>query len=87
MEVLVVTSKVKKFIVAKANMNCSAEVPQELTTHLETLIHSATIFAAADGRKTVMGRDVLSAIKEMTLKLKPVTAGAPAVPQITPDEF
>ena len=57
-EVLVVASKVKSFIKDKSGMNTSGAVPEELSKRLEVLLEKAIENAKADGRKTVMDRDV-----------------------------
>ena len=56
-EVLVVASKVKKYIKDKANMSTSASVMQALTRKVEDEIAKAIERANASGRKTVMERD------------------------------
>ena len=56
-EVLVVTSKVKKFIKEKGEMNTSAETIDMLSKAVERLCAKGMEAAKADGRKTVMARD------------------------------
>ena len=58
-EVLVVTSKVKKYIREKANMNTSQEAVEQLSKAVERLIMRGIESAQADKRKTVMGRDII----------------------------
>lgn len=58
-EVLVVTSKVKKLIREKAQMNTSQEAIDQLSKAIERLVDRAIETAKADKRKTVMGRDIL----------------------------
>jgi histone H3/H4 len=58
-EVLVVTSKVKKFIKEKGNMNTSAETVEVLSKAIEQLCLKGMDSAKADGRKTVMARDII----------------------------
>jgi histone H3/H4 len=57
-EVLVVTSKVKKFIRDKSGFNTSSELIESLSQKVEQLCLSAIQQAQADGRKTVKGRDL-----------------------------
>ena len=56
-EVLVVASKVKKFIKDKSGMNTSASVMEALTKAVEAECQKAIARAQADKRKTVMDRD------------------------------
>ncbi len=58
-EVLVVTSKVKKFIKEKGEMNTSAETIDMLSKAVERLCEKGIEAAKADGRKTVMARDII----------------------------
>ncbi len=58
-DILVVTSKVKKFIKEKGEMNTSAETVDMLTKAVERLCEKGIESAKADGRKTVMARDIL----------------------------
>jgi len=58
-EVLVVTSKVKKFIKESGNCNTSAETLQVLSDAVERLCKKGVESAKADGRKTVMARDIV----------------------------
>jgi histone H3/H4 len=58
-EVLVVTSKVKKFIKEKSTMNTSAETIDVLSKAIEQLCIRGIESAKADGRKTVMARDII----------------------------
>lgn len=58
-EVLVVTSKVKKFIKEKGDMNTSAETVELLSKAIEQLCVRGIDSAKADGRKTVMARDII----------------------------
>jgi len=57
-EVLVVTSKVKKFIKEKGGCNTSAETIDQLSKAMEVLCNKGVESAKADGRKTVMARDI-----------------------------
>jgi len=57
-DVLVVTSKVKSFIKEQSQMNTSGNVPNELSERIRQLCAKAIENAKADGRKTVMDRDI-----------------------------
>lgn len=57
-EVLVVTSKIKKYIKEKGDCNTSGETIEVLSKAIEALCHRAIESAKSDGRKTVMARDV-----------------------------
>jgi len=58
-DVLVVTSKVKKFIKERGEMNTSAETIDVLSKAVERLCAKGIEAAKADGRKTVMARDII----------------------------
>lgn len=58
-DVLVVTSKVKKLIKEKGAMNTSAETVDVLSKAIERLCLKGIESAKADGRKTVMARDII----------------------------
>jgi histone H3/H4 len=57
--VLVVTSKVKKLIKEKGEMNTSAATVEVLSKAVERLCLKGIESAKADGRKTVMDRDII----------------------------
>ncbi len=57
-DILVVASKVKKYIKEKADMNTSASSMEALTKVLEKTLDQAIEHARGDGRKTVMDRDI-----------------------------
>lgn len=57
-DILVVASKVKKFIREKSGLSTSAEILQGLSQKVEQLCLEAIEKAKADGRKTVKGRDL-----------------------------
>ncbi len=57
-DVLVVTSKVKKFIKEKGSMNTSSETIDVLSKAIEALCSKGIDNAKEDGRKTVMARDI-----------------------------
>jgi histone H3/H4 len=58
-EVLVVTSKVKKYIKDKGGFNTSSETVEVLSKAVEALCEKGIESAKADGRKTVMARDIV----------------------------
>jgi histone H3/H4 len=58
-DVLIVTSKVKKYIKEKGGMNTSAETVDILSKAVEQLCQKGIDSAKADGRKTVMARDII----------------------------
>lgn len=55
---VIVTSNVKKTIKGDAMMNTSAEVIDVLNEKVHAALSKAAEKAKADGRKTVMGRDL-----------------------------
>jgi histone H3/H4 len=57
-DILVVASKVKKFIREKSGLSTSAEILEGLSQKVEHLCLEAIEKAKADGRKTVKGRDL-----------------------------
>jgi histone H3/H4 len=57
-EILVVQSKIKDYIRAKSGMNTSGGVAVQLSDAIRAMLDRAIANAAADGRKTVMDRDV-----------------------------
>ena len=58
-DVLVVTSKVKKLIKEKGDCNTSSETVDVLSKAIERLCQKGIESAKADGRKTVMARDIV----------------------------
>lgn len=56
-EVLVVASKLKKYVREKSGMNTSAAVMEVLSNKLRQLCDQAVENAKRDNRKTVMDRD------------------------------
>ena len=58
-DVLVVTSKVKKFIKENGDCNTSAETVDVLSKAIERLCRKGIDSAKSDGRKTVMARDIV----------------------------
>ena len=59
-DLLVVASKVKKYIKEKSHLSTSATTLDALTKILESVCDKAIENAKADGRKTVLDRDVPS---------------------------
>ena len=59
-DVLVVASKIKKYIKEKADMNTSGSTMDALTALVARALDQAIANAKTDGRKTVMDRDVQS---------------------------
>ena len=59
-DVLVVTSKVKNYIKSASGLNTSGAVANELSERVKHLCDKAVENAKADGRKTVMDRDIPS---------------------------
>ena len=58
-DVLVVTSKVKKYIKEKAQFNTSADTIEALSKAVQKLCDAAVERARSEGRKTVKDRDVV----------------------------
>ncbi len=56
-EILVVASKIKKYVRSIAGMSTSANVLPKLSGTIRSLCNQAIENARADGRKTVMDRD------------------------------
>jgi len=56
-EILVVASKIKKYVRSVAGMSTSANVLPKLSDAIRSLCNQAIENARADGRKTVMDRD------------------------------
>lgn len=56
-EILVVVSKVRKYIADRSGLNTSAEVYETLTERIKRLCDRAIEHAQGQGRKTVMDRD------------------------------
>ena len=56
-EILVVASKIKKYVRSVAGMSTSANVLPKLSDAIRSLCNQAIENAKADGRKTVMDRD------------------------------
>ena len=56
-DVLIVASKLKKYVKERAGMNCSADVMEALSDLVRIHTNDAIDRARQDGRKTVKGRD------------------------------
>lgn len=65
-DVLVVVSKLKRYVRERSEMNTSDTVVAPLSDHLRALCNEAIRNAARDGRKTVMDRDFLPLISKRT---------------------
>ena len=57
-EMLIVISKMKKYIKERSGMNCSDAVGEVLSEHVRALCDDSIRAAARDERKTVLDRDV-----------------------------
>jgi hypothetical protein len=57
-EIMIVVSKLKKYIKERAGMNCSDAVAEGLSDHVRAICDEAIRAAAVDDRKTVLERDV-----------------------------
>jgi len=57
-EILIVVSKMKKYIRDRSGMNCSDGVAEQLSDHVRAVCDDAIRAAARDERKTVLDRDV-----------------------------
>jgi hypothetical protein len=57
-DILVVVSKMKKYIKDRSGMNCGDAVAQVLSDHVRALCNEAIRAAAQEGRKTVLERDL-----------------------------
>ena len=59
-DILIVVSKLKKYIKARSGMNTSDTVMPVLSSYVRRLCDQAIRVAAEDGRKTVLDRDFSS---------------------------
>lgn len=57
-DILVIASKVKKYIKEKSGCNTSGSTMQALTDRLQQLLERGIENAKSDGRKTIMDRDI-----------------------------
>src|SRR5690606_3438409 len=62
-EILVVVSKLKKYVKERSGMNTSDGVVQALSDHLRDVCDRAIRKAGEDGRKTVLDRDVRAILR------------------------
>jgi hypothetical protein len=62
-DVLIVVSKLKKYIRSRSDMNTSDNVISVLSDHLRRLCDQAIRQAAQDGRKTVLDRDFVGLLR------------------------
>jgi hypothetical protein len=67
-EILVVVSKLKKYISDTAEMNTSSQGMGVVSAHLRKVCDAAVSVARQDGRKTVLDRDFEQAIRALTAK-------------------
>jgi len=65
-DVLIVVSKMKKYIKERSGMNTSDAVADVLGEHVRRVCDDAIRAAAADGRKTVLDRDVPRPVRGTT---------------------
>ncbi len=61
-EILVVVSKLKKYVADSAEMNTSSQGMAVLSAHLRKVCDRAVQIARSDGRKTVLERDFEKAV-------------------------
>ena len=61
-EILVVISKLKKYIKESAGMNTSGNVAGALSDKIRVMCNGAVEHDKSDGRKTVMDRDFLAVV-------------------------
>ena len=57
-DVMIVVSKMKKYIKDRSGMNTSDAVAEVLSDHVRALCDDSIRAAATDGRRTVLDRDV-----------------------------
>jgi histone H3/H4 len=67
-DVLIVTTRLKKFIRAQSGMNTSDSVLGVLSEHIRQLSVQALRVAATDGRKTVLDRDFEAVLRGLVRK-------------------
>jgi histone H3/H4 len=63
-DVLIVVSKLKKYVKAKGDMKTSETVIPVLSQELRRICDRAIRIAGQNGRKTIMDRDVRDALKD-----------------------
>ena len=57
-DILIVVSKLKKYIKERSGMNCSDAVAEVLSDHVRAIADESIRAAGRDERKTVLDRDV-----------------------------
>jgi histone H3/H4 len=57
-DILIVVSKLKKYIKDRSGMNCSDAVAEVLSDHVRALADDSIRAAGRDDRKTILDRDV-----------------------------
>lgn len=62
-DILIVVSKLKKYVKARAGMKTSETVMPALSDHLRKICDRAIRIADEEGRKTVLDRDIRDALK------------------------
>ena len=67
-DILIVASTLKKYIRARSDFNTSDNVMGALSDHLRKISVEAIKTAARDGRKTVLDRDVLSVLNNISYR-------------------
>ncbi|MCA9627358.1 MAG: hypothetical protein KC766_06820 [Myxococcales bacterium] len=67
-EILIVASKLKKYVRARSDFNTSDGVMSVLSDHLRRLSVEAIKAAAREGRKTVLDRDILSVLNNISYR-------------------
>ena len=72
-EILIVVSKMKKYIKEKAGLNTSDAVASVMSERIRAMCDAAIASAQADGRKTVLDRDVPGG----SASASPPSVGAP----------
>jgi histone H3/H4 len=62
-DILVVVSRLKKYVAETAEMNTSSQGMSVLSAHLRRLCDDAIVIAQRDGRKTLLERDFEQAVR------------------------
>lgn len=66
--ILVVASKIKRYVKEKAQLNCSAQVMEQLTVRIHRICQDAIKNTLQDKRKTVLGRDFVAPTATLTAR-------------------
>ena len=74
-DVLVVVSKLKKYVRDRSGMNTSDGVVQVLSDHLRELCREAIRQAGQDGRRTVLDRDFTKVLAQLNGSAQPTGEG------------